>query len=214
MEVKVLENILKANDQIALQNAALFTQRGVFVVDLMSSPGAGKTSLIERTVERLKSSLKIGVIEGDIASKIDSERIQRQQIPVVQINTGGACHLDANMIKSALDHLELESLNLLMVENVGNLVCPAEFKLGEQMKVMISSVPEGDDKPLKYPLMFRSVKALVLNKIDLIKETDFDLSRFKERVLKLNPAMEIFEVSCKSGVGIDKWASWLASQVR
>jgi hydrogenase nickel incorporation protein HypB len=178
-------------------------------MNLMASPGAGKTSLIERTIKGLGERLRIGVIEGDIASSVDSERLKALGIQVVQINTGGACHLDANMIRQALDHLDLGNLDLLIIENVGNLVCPAEFKLGEGLRVMILSVAEGHDKPLKYPLMFSDSQVLIVNKTDLMGMSDFDLEELRSTVRGMNPGITIFEVSCRSGEGVTPWTDWL-----
>lgn len=211
--VKVVTNILEANDRIARQNTQMFSRAGVYVVNLMSSPGAGKTTLLERTVDALKSSLRLGVIEGDIQSSVDAERIAQHGIKAVQVNTGGACHLDGNLIRDALDEFDLDALDLLVVENVGNLVCPAEFKLGEDIKAMILSVAEGDDKPLKYPLMFQESAALVINKIDLLPYVNCSVEKIEERARALNPSIEIFRVSCTSGEGLQAWTAWLARQV-
>ena len=213
MKVKVITRILEANDRIAAENRKLFNKAGVYVINLMSAPGAGKTSLIERTITELHRKLRIGVIEGDIAGTGDAQRIEKLGIPVIQINTGSACHLDANMINEAIVDLPLKDLDLLIVENVGNLVCPAEFKVGEDMKVMILSITEGDDKPLKYPLMFQESSALILNKIDLLSYTNADLEKIKKDSLSLNPNLKIFEVSCKTGQGIAEWTEWLQSLV-
>lgn len=213
MKVKVITRILEANDRIAAENRKLFNKAGVYVINLMSAPGAGKTSLIERTITELHRKLRIGVIEGDIAGTGDAQRIEKLSIPVIQINTGSACHLDANMINEAIVDLPLKDLDLLIVENVGNLVCPAEFKVGEDMKVMILSITEGDDKPLKYPLMFQESSALILNKIDLLPYTNADLEKIKKDSLSLNPNLKIFEVSCKTGQGIGEWTVWLQSLV-
>lgn len=213
MKVKVVAQILEANDRIAAENKKVFHESGVYVINLMSAPGAGKTSLIERTIKELYKKLRIGVIEGDIAGTDDAQRIEVLGIPIVQINTGGACHLDANMINEAVADLPLKDIDLLIIENVGNLVCPAEFKVGEDMKIMILSITEGDDKPLKYPLMFQESSALILNKIDLLPHTNADLKKIKNNSLSLNPALKIFEVSCKTGEGISEWTSWLQSLV-
>jgi hydrogenase nickel incorporation protein HypB len=213
VKVKVITRILEANDRIAAENRKLFNKAGVYVINLMSAPGAGKTSLIERTITELHRKLRIGVIEGDIAGTGDAQRIEKLGIPVIQINTGSACHLDANMINEAIVDLPLKDLDLLIVENVGNLVCPAEFKVGEDMKVMILSITEGDDKPLKYPLMFQESSALILNKIDLLSYTNADLEKIKKDSLSLNPNLKIFEVSCKTGQGIAEWTEWLQSLV-
>lgn len=214
MKVKVVTHILEANDRIAAENRKLFHETGVYVINLMSAPGAGKTSCIERTIKELSSKLKIGVIEGDIAGTDDAKRIAKLGIPVVQINTGGACHLDANMINEVLVDLPLKTLDLLIIENVGNLVCPAEFRVGENMKVMLLSIAEGDDKPLKYPLMFQESSALILNKIDLLPYTNASIEKIKKNSLSLNPKLKIFEVSCKTGEGINKWVEWLQSLIK
>ena len=215
MKVKVVTNILEANDRIAAENKKKFGEAGVFVMNVMSGPGAGKTSLLEKTIQELSGKVKIGVIEGDIAGADDAERIDKLGIPVVQINTGGGCHLDANMITDVLEDLPpLKELDLLIIENVGNLVCPAEFKLGEDMKVMLLSVAEGHDKPLKYPLMFQESSALILNKIDLLPYTDADIGKMKKDSLSLNPNLKIFEVSCKTGQGITEWTNWVQTLVK
>jgi hydrogenase nickel incorporation protein HypB len=214
VKVKVVSHILEANDRIAAENRNVFHESGVYVINLMSAPGAGKTSLIERTIKELSSKLKIGVIEGDIAGKDDAKRIAKLGIPVVQINTGGACHLDANMINEVIADLPLKDLNLLIIENVGNLVCPAEFKVGEDMKVMLLSIAEGDDKPLKYPLMFQESSALILNKIDLLPYTNVSIEKIKKNSISLNKKLKIFEVSCKTGEGIRKWVEWLQSLIK
>ena len=209
MKVKVVTRILEANDRIAEENRKRFKEAGVYVVNLMGAPGAGKTTLLERTISALEPHLKIGVIEGDIVGSDDAERISAFDVPVVQINTGGACHLDANMISEVLSELPLKDLDLLIIENVGNLVCPAEFKVGEDMKIMVLSVTEGHDKPLKYPLMFRESSALVLNKIDLLPYMNTDMNKVRNDSLALNPKLKIFEVSCSTGEGIEAWAQWL-----
>jgi hydrogenase nickel incorporation protein HypB len=209
MKVKVVTRILEANDRIADENRKRFQDAGVYVVNLMGAPGAGKTTLLERTIQALKPHCRIGVIEGDIVGSDDAERIGALGVPVVQINTGGACHLDANMISEVLSEFPLKELDLLIIENVGNLVCPAEFKVGENMKMMVLSVAEGHDKPLKYPLMFRESSALVLNKIDLLPYMNTDMNKVRNDSLALNPKLKIFEVSCTSGAGIEAWAQWL-----
>jgi len=215
VKVKVVANILEANDRIAAENRKKFEEAGVFVMNVMSGPGAGKTSLLEKTIQELSRKIKIGVIEGDIAGADDAERIDKLGIPVVQINTGGGCHLDANMITDVLEDLPpLKDIDLLIIENVGNLVCPAEFKLGEDMKVMLLSVAEGHDKPLKYPLMFQESSALILNKIDLLPYTDADIGKMKRDSLSLNPNLKIFEVSCKTGQGITEWTNWVQTLVK
>lgn len=214
MKVSVVTNILEANDRIAAENKKIFNEADVFVMNVMSAPGAGKTSLIERTIKELNGKIKIGVIEGDIVGTDDAQRIENLGIPVVQINTGGACHLDANMIREVMEDLPLKDLDLLIIENVGNLVCPAEFKVGEDMKVMLLSIAEGHDKPLKYPLMFQESSALILNKIDLLPYTDADMGKIKKDSLSLNPKLKIFEVSCKTGEGINEWTNWLQALVK
>lgn len=216
MPVKTLnvnEDILNANDMLAENLKASFDHSRVFVMNLMSSPGAGKTSMILRIIEALSDKVKIGVIEGDIASDVDAQKVGKTNVDVVQINTRGACHLDANMILSATQSLGLDGKQLLIIENVGNLVCPAEFKLGEDVKVMILSIPEGHDKPLKYPLMFTESNALILNKIDLLPYTDFDVQELKKTVLAMNPSVKIFPVSAKTGEGIGELAEWLTGQI-
>ena len=209
MKVKVVSRILEANDRIAEENRKRFKKAGVFVVNLMGGPGAGKTSLLEQTITRLKPHLRIGVIEGDIVGQDDADRIGALDIPVVQINTGGACHLDANMISEVLDELPLKDLDMVIIENVGNLVCPAEFKVGEDLKLMVLSIAEGHDKPLKYPLMFQQSSGLVLNKIDLLPYVKVDINKMRNDSLALNPKLKVFEVSCSTGAGIDAWAQWL-----
>jgi hydrogenase nickel incorporation protein HypB len=207
MKIEVVKNILSANEQIAAENRALFQKLGIAAVNVMASPGAGKTSLIIRTIEEL--GLPLAVIEGDIASTFDAEKVSEKNVPVVQINTGGECHLDAAMIRNSLQKLDVGKARFLFIENVGNLVCPAEFLLGEQIRVLIASVPEGDDKPFKYPGMFSSVQAVVLNKIDLIPYIDFNMSRFMEGVRTVNPEAPIFQVSCRNGEGLGGWIEWL-----
>ena len=213
LKVPIVRDILEANERLAADNRRIFRQAGLLVINLMSGPGAGKTSLLERTIEALQDEVRIGVIEGDIQSSYDAERISQKGVQVVQLNTGGACHLDSNMIKSSLEALDLDALDLLVVENVGNLVCPAEFNVGEDMKAMILSVPEGDDKPLKYPLMFQESRALLINKIDLLPYVNCDVGKIRERALQLNANLEIFEISCRTGEGLDGWADWLRQQV-
>jgi hydrogenase nickel incorporation protein HypB len=212
VRVQVVEDILSANQQIALTNRRLFDEKGVFVLNIMAAPGAGKTSLIERTIEALRDRLRIGVIDGDVASTIDADRIARLGIPAVQINTGGACHLDANMVATALPRLPLDGIDLLLIENVGNLICPTGFALGEYFKVMIASTPEGDDKPYKYPGMFSAVHVLLLNKVDLLPLLEFDLDYFRRGVEALNPDVTFFPVSCKTGEGVSEWTRWLAER--
>jgi hydrogenase nickel incorporation protein HypB len=214
LKITVVKNILEANERIAEENRKLFQKEGVTVINLMSSPGSGKTSLLERTIEALRAQVRIGVIEGDIESTKDAERISQTGVQAVQINTGGACHLDGNMVRDALPAFDLSQLDLLIVENVGNLVCPAEFNMGEDHKVMILSVAEGDDKPEKYPLMFRESSVLLINKIDLAPHVDCDIEKIKEVSLRIHPNLKIFEISCKTGEGINQWAKWLLNEIR
>jgi len=213
MKIQVVKNILDANDRIAVENRALFDAKGVYAINLMSSPGAGKTTLLEKTTTALKSKYDIGVIEGDIQDTYDADRIAKLGIPVVQINTGGACHIDGNMIRETLPSFDLDKLDLLITENVGNLVCPAEFKIGENVKVMILSTPEGADKPSKYPLMFQESSVLLINKTDLIPYVDFDLPKARRDALALNNKLKIIEVSCKTGEGLDVWYEWLTERI-
>ncbi len=214
MEVKILKNILGANEQLAEKNRLLLEQNGVFALNLMSSPGAGKTSLILETIRRLKDEVKIGVIEGDISSSVDAEAVSKEGVAVIQINTGGGCHLDANMISNALSSLPLADIDLLFIENVGNLICPAEFALGEHKKVILSSIPEGDDKPLKYPVMFHEADIVVLNKTDLLPYVKFDSDAFSRALKGINERLEIIPVSCTTGQGLSKWVSWLKTQMK
>jgi len=210
MKISVMTDILEANDRIAAANRGVFDKHRNLVINLMSSPGSGKTTLLERTAEALRGKLRLGVIAGDIETTRDAERLERYQLPVVQLTTGTACHLDANMIASALPHLDLSQIDILVIENVGNLVCPAEFKVGEDFKVMILSVTEGDEKPLKYPLMFRESALLLINKIDLLRYTNFNLNEAKANARRINPNLEIIDISCTTGQGIENWISWLS----
>ncbi len=213
MEIDILEGVFDANERLAAENERLFASKGVFVINIMASPGAGKTSTIMKTVRALQDELSIAVIEGDIASKVDAEKMKECGIPVIQINTGGACHLDANMIHGALAHLDLDSLDLIIIENVGNLVCPAEFRLGESLKVMLLSVAEGHDKPLKYPLMFGLADVLLVNKIDMLELTDFDMQVLRDTVGSMNPNIVFFELSCRTGEGFPAWVDWLRARL-
>jgi hydrogenase nickel incorporation protein HypB len=207
-----VEQILSANDRIAQENRKLLDEHGVVAVNVMASPGAGKTSLILHSIEALRGELRVGVIEGDIAGHVDADKVGQAGVPVVQINTGGGCHLDAPQVQSALEQLPLDDLDLILIENVGNLVCPTGFALGEHVNMMIANVPEGHDKPIKYPGMFTVVDALVLNKMDLLPYIDFDREAFHTAVRALNPQAPIFEVSCKTGEGIAAWAEWLMAR--
>lgn len=214
MKIDLKQPILDKNDRLADANRALFAEHHVFVVDLLASPGSGKTSTILATIEALRDEFNIAVIEGDIASNVDAAKISAQGIPAVQINTGGACHLESDMVRRAVDVLDLENLDLIIVENVGNLVCPTDFDLGEGSKVMILSVPEGDDKPLKYPGVFQAAEAIVLNKVDTLGVFDFDVDAFSDAVRQLNPEVPIFPIAATKGDGVDAWADWLRARIR
>ncbi len=209
MKIPVVKEILSANDQVAADNRSTFEELGVFVVNFMASPGAGKTSLLLASVERLPKNLHPSVIEGDIASSIDADKIAAHGIPVVQINTGGSCHLDAPMIRTAMPQLPLKDMDLLFIENVGNLVCPADFALGANLSVVVASAPEGHDKPYKYPSMFAKADAVLLNKSDLLSVFDFDVAYFRRGVEMVNPDVPLFPVSCKTGDGLNDWMTWL-----
>lgn len=207
--VPVVERILSANDRLAEENRRLLDAKGVLAVNLMASPGAGKTSLIRHTVKALRGRLRLGAIEGDLAGTLDADLLASMGIPAVQINTGGGCHLEAQMVREALERLPLDDLALVIIENVGNLVCPAAFPLGAQRSVVIASVPEGDDKPYKYPNIYRGIHALVLNKMDLLPYVDFDVDSFRRGIEILNPGVAFFPLSCKTGEGLDAWLAWL-----
>ena len=209
MEIQVMKNILGENDRIAAENQAMFKDKGVYVLNLMGSPGAGKTSVLEKTMEHLKDKLSMAVIEGDLFTSKDAERIDKYGVPVIQINTAGGCHLDAAMVQKAAASLDLGALDLLIVENVGNLVCPAEFAVGEQEKAVVLSVTEGADKPLKYPLMFKEAAVALLNKVDLLPYCDFDMQGARDDITALHPGIEVMEVSCTKGTGLDAWCEWL-----
>ena len=210
----VVEKILSANDRIALENRKLLDGHGIMAVNVMASPGAGKTSLILSSIEALRGRLRAGVIEGDVAGHVDADKVAETGTPVVQINTGGGCHLDAPQVQSALKQLPLDKIDLLFIENVGNLICPTDFALGEHVNILIANVPEGHDKPIKYPGMFAAVDALILNKIDLMPYIDFDLDAFRTAIRALNADAPLFEVSCKTGEGIGMWTEWLLTQSR
>lgn len=214
MKIKVFTKILDANERYSNSNKEKLKRAGIYSINLMGAPGAGKTSFLECVVDILEGSFRIGVIEGDIAGIDDAERIASHNVPVVQINTGGACHLDAMMIGGILESLPTAEMDLLIIENVGNLVCPAEFSLGEDIKIMVSSITEGHDKPSKYPLMFRQSSVLILNKIDLLPYLDIDIKKFKSDALALNPDIKIFEVSCKTQEGIGEFCDWLTSLIK
>jgi len=214
MKVTVLQNIMSANDKTAEKNQEIFNKNQILAVNVMSSPGAGKTSLILETIKQLRDRVKMFVIEADIASTMDADRIVKEGIPAIQINTGGECHTDANMLSAALDKLPLKNIELLFLENVGNLVCPAEFRLGTQKNIMLLSVPEGDDKPYKYPLMFCSVDAVAISKVDYLSLLDFNLDQFEKTLTGMNRKAQIFRVSVKTGEGMDEWIKWLEEQLK
>jgi len=212
-EIKVETNILQTNEEITAKNKKMLDEKGIFVVNLMSSPGSGKTSILEKMISKLKNEINIAVIEGDIYTRKDAERIEAQGVPVVQINTGGACHLDGQMIRGALDSLNLAAIDLLVIENVGNLVCPAEFGIGEDIKVSVLSTTEGNDKPLKYPLMFEKSGVVILNKTDLIEFTNFNKEEFYKDIKSLNANALIFETSCTKDEGVNEICSWVKEKV-
>ena len=214
MKITVLDNILKANDAIAEEIRAELASHQVLAINLMSSPGAGKTTLLERTVEKVKpQGIRVGIIEGDIETTRDADRLKKFDVPIVQINTGSACHLDANMTKKAVANLDCSQIDILFIENVGNLVCPAEFKIGEDHKVMLLSVTEGDEKPLKYPLMFRESSAMIVNKVDLLQYTNFKMEEAEGNARKINPRLTILPLSCTTGEGLDAWIDWLKKEL-
>lgn len=213
MRIAVVKNILDANTKIARENRTIFAENGLPVMNLMSSPGAGKTTLLEQMGRHFGDKLKIGVIEGDIQTTLDAERVAAAGLAAVQIETAGACHLDANMIQNALQDIDLARLDLLIIENVGNLVCPAEFDVGEKHKVMMLSVTEGDDKPYKYPLMFKESQVLLISKIDLVPHLRCDVAKIKEAARSINPDIIIFEISAYTGEGLDQWHEWVLENV-
>jgi hydrogenase nickel incorporation protein HypB len=213
----VLENVLDANDTLARANRDVFDRAGTFTINMMSSPGAGKTALLERTLERLRNQRRLGVLEGDVQTTLDADRLARFHIPLVQVNTdpgfGGECHLDANMVRSGLSELPLDDIDILIIENVGNLVCPAEFRVGEDVRVMVFSVTEGEEKPLKYPLMFRSADLVLVNKVDLLEHLDFDLEQFLGNLDAVNPGVKTVLTSARTGRGVDEWCDWLGKRL-
>jgi hydrogenase nickel incorporation protein HypB len=214
MKVTVLQNIMSANDQIAAHNKELLEKNKVLAINVMSSPGAGKTTFLMEVIRRLKGKYKITVIEADIASTVDADKINKEGTPAIQINTGGQCHIDANMVASALEQLPLEDIQLLFVENVGNLICTADFLIGAQKSLMLLSVPEGDDKPYKYPLMFNTTDAVIVSKMDYLPLSDFNVSNFDKVVTGMNPKAKIFHVSAKTGEGMDACIAWLESLLK
>jgi len=212
--ITIERKVLEKNDEIARRNREVFRRYGILALNFVSSPGAGKTSLLERTLERLSGGAKIGVIEGDVQTDFDARRVARYGVPVVQIVTNGGCHLEAKLIQDALASMELDGLDLLIIENVGNLVCPANYDLGEAMKIVVASTTEGEDKPLKYPGMFRNASVLLINKVDLLPHLDFDLGALRRNALQINSGLRIFETSCRTGAGIPEWCEWLQEQRR
>lgn len=217
MEIKVARNILDANEDMARQNRELFSEKGIFVINVMSSPGAGKTTLLEKMLSYIMPEISSAVIVGDISTTNDADRLKRSGAPVIQINTdafGGNCHLTAEFIGNAAMDLDLDAIDLLIVENVGNLVCPAEFDIGEDARMVVISVTEGEDKPLKYPVMFRKCDVALLNKIDLIPYLDCKKESFVENILQVNPKMPVFELSATKNIGFDPWLKWLKGEVR
>ena len=212
-KITIAQNILAANESIAMDIHQLLTARGIRTINMMSSPGAGKTSLLERTIERLRGQVAICVIEGDIETGNDAERIEAAGAETVQINTRGACHLEAHMIQDALQAIDLTGMRLLFIENIGNLVCPAAWDLGEDLRVVVASTTEGDDKPEKYPQMFAISQIMVVNKIDLLPYVDYSLEKVRRKALAINPNLHIFEVSCRTGEGLDAWCDWLSELI-
>ncbi len=213
-KVTIAQNILAVNDTVAQEIQQMLTARGIRTINIMSSPGAGKTTLLERTLLRLQGQIGIGVIEGDIETSADAERIEATGAETVQINTRGACHLEAHMIRDALAAMDLSRIDLLVIENIGNLVCPSGWNLGEDLRVVLASTTEGDDKPAKYPQMFAASQVMVINKLDLLPYVDYELEKAKRQALAINPHLRIFELSCRSGVGLDAWYDWLLTFVR
>jgi hydrogenase nickel incorporation protein HypB len=211
--ITIERKVLEKNDEIAQQNRTLFRKHGIFTINLVSSPGSGKTSILERTLTHFAGRIKISVIEGDVQTSLDAERVGKYEVPVVQIVTNGSCHLEAKLVQDAVSQLDLHSTQILFIENVGNLVCPAAYDLGEDMKVVIASTTEGDDKPLKYPRMFLNASVLLINKIDLLPYLNCDIKTLRNNAFQINPSLEIMDMSCTTGEGIDKWCTWLESKV-
>lgn len=212
--ITIERKVLEKNDELASRIREKFRQHKIFSVNIVSSPGSGKTSILERTIEKLKNKIKIAVIEGDVQTDFDARRVERYQIPVVQIVTNGGCHLDAKLVKDALENIKLDKINFLVIENVGNLVCPAAYDLGEDFKVVILSTTEGDDKPLKYPKMFINSSVLIINKIDLLPYVNCDIDTLRKNALNINPNLKIFETSCTTGEGIEDWCKWILENIK
>jgi hydrogenase nickel incorporation protein HypB len=211
--ITVERKVLAKNDELAAQNRDEFRRRNIFAINILSSPGSGKTSILERTLDQLKGKLQTAVIEGDVQTDFDAQRVAKFDVPVVQIVTNGGCHLDAKLVRDALSALDLQGIQLLVIENVGNLVCPANYDLGEQLKVVVASTTEGDDKPLKYPGMFRNASVLLINKIDLLPYLPCNLHELRNNALRINPNLQIFETSCTTGIGIPQWCEWLIEEI-
>lgn len=215
MSIKTIERkVLQKNDEVAGQNRLFFEKYGIFALNLVSSPGSGKTSLLERTLEKLETRVKTAVVIGDVQTDLDARRLESFDLPVIQLVTNGACHLEAPLVRDSLDDIQPEQTELLFIENVGNLVCPAGYDLGEAMKIVVTSTTEGDDKPLKYPAMFRNAKVLVINKVDLLPYVNCDMNQLRNNALRINSSLTIFETSCVSGEGIEQWCGWLEQQVK
>ncbi|MGD0337526.1 MAG: hydrogenase nickel incorporation protein HypB [Bacteroidota bacterium] len=212
--ITIERKVLDKNDEVARQNRELFRQHSLFVINIVSSPGSGKTSILEKTLEYLREKIRIAIIEGDVQTDLDAKRVARFGIPTIQIVTNGGCHLDAKLVQNALENLHLSSLDIVIIENVGNLVCPANYDLGEALKVVVASTTEGDDKPLKYPAMFRNASVLIINKIDLVPYVQCSLDTLKKNALQINPSLTVFQTSCTTNEGIELWCEWLSSQVK
>ncbi len=212
--ITIERKVLERNDEIARRNREVFSRKGIFVINMVSSPGSGKTSLLETTLPALKERVKVAVIEGDVQTDMDARRVARFNVPVAQIVTNGGCHLEAKLVADALEQLDLTGIDLLVIENVGNLVCPSNYDLGEALKVVVASTTEGDDKPLKYPAMFRNASVLIINKTDLLPYLDCDIETLRRNALKINPSLIVFETSCRTGIGISEWCAWLENKVQ
>lgn len=211
--ITIERKVLEKNDELAARNRDVFRQHGIFVVNIVSSPGSGKTSILEQTLEHLKGKFRIAVIEGDVQTDFDARRVAKFDVPVVQIVTNGGCHLDAKLVQDAMNSIKLQGIQLLVIENVGNLVCPANYDLGEHLKIVVATTTEGDDKPLKYPAMFRNASVLIINKIDLLPYLKCNLNELKNNALHINPNLKVFETSCTTGDGIAKWCEWLTEEI-